>query len=736
MSTRPYRVLMVEDSAADAALIEAHLRGSHAARFECERASDLQGARQWLASGAPLDVIVLDLSLPDSRGIDTLRQVLELNPEGPVVVLSGAADEQTAVRAIQLGAQDALAKDQINGQILPRTLRAAIERARLEKAHAELSAAVEACDDAIIGIDSQGCISTWNGGAARTYEYSAQEMLGAPITLLAPEHRRGEMLTAVERLRAGEHIRQLETVHVTRSGGTRLVSLSLSPVIDPGGGVRGGVVVGRDITANMQLLSELRMSEDRFFRLVRHAADAIFVVDEQGRFIHANYQAERSLGYTNAELQEKQVSDIQVSLGENVARDVWGRLASEDAVTVRGRHRRKDGSTFPVEVRVGRFEFDGQECLLAIARDLTDREQMESSLRQRQEHLRLLSGQLPAFFWTTDRALRITSALGAAVGGSFASAADVVGVTLQDYLADNDAAAEVTAAHHAALEGRASTIDIRWGDKLHRARIEPLRQDGSEIVGAIGVALDITEQKLVQIELGEARQISRGYPARRPPSIEGFDIAGLSQACDAAGGDFFDYLRLPDGATAIAICDVGGHGLGPAMLMAATRAYLRALCQSQNDPAEILTRLNATLCGDSDQRRLVALFLARLEPRKRQLSFASAGHRSLMLRRGGEHEVLYGTGLPLIVVEDCRYEQNEPISLESGDIVLLYTDGLVEASAAGQSPFGSSRLLETVRKNRHLSAEAIVASLFQAVQAHAPQALRDDDMTAVVIKAL
>jgi two-component system cell cycle response regulator len=133
MIEAPTRILLLEDNPSDAHLFEQILRGTNTARYSVATATRLSEVRPLLGGQRP-DVIVLDLNLPDTTGLQTLRRIMEYVPETPVIVLTGSDDEETGIRALQSGAQDYLVKDQIDSRSLPRALRYALERHRLKAA--------------------------------------------------------------------------------------------------------------------------------------------------------------------------------------------------------------------------------------------------------------------------------------------------------------------------------------------------------------------------------------------------------------------------------------------------------------------------------------------------------------------------------------------------------------------------------------------------------------------------
>jgi phosphoserine phosphatase RsbU/P len=303
------------------------------------------------------------------------------------------------------------------------------------------------------------------------------------------------------------------------------------------------------------------------------------------------------------------------------------------------------------------------------------------------------------------------------------------------------------------LEGGAPRLNWRATETVGR------RKDGTEIpveisinemhLGGqrrfVGFIRDITERKRTERELRDnqeqfrvAREIQQRLFPRSAPVIPGYDLAGITRPAEATGGDYFDHLRMPKGRWAVIVADVTGHGVGPALLMAETRAYLHTLLANREDVGEILTRANNLLAEDISQEYFVTLFLGALDPGTGHFDYASAGHPPgyVLGPDGALKRSLRRTGVPLGMFPDTTYQGDRHTRLERGDLVVLMTDGIEEAMAPDQSVFGAERALQVVRDHRHLPAQGILDALCQAVSgfsAHTPQM---DDITAVIMKVL
>jgi serine phosphatase RsbU (regulator of sigma subunit) len=240
-----------------------------------------------------------------------------------------------------------------------------------------------------------------------------------------------------------------------------------------------------------------------------------------------------------------------------------------------------------------------------------------------------------------------------------------------------------------------------------------------------------------EAELGIARGIQQGLVAKAPPVLPGFDIAGSSHCADETGGDYFDFLPLLGSCQGVVIADASGHGLGPALVITETRAYLRAFALTHEDIGRIVALVNRRLAEDVGDTYFVTLFLARLDPRTRSLLCTSAGHMPGFLfdRSGGVKAVLESTGLPLGIVPDADFPTAREVTLEPGDLLLLLTDGVAEARAPDGTAFGLGRAIDIVRVYRKDTAAQIVCNLYHAVRAFAHNQPQVDDITAVVIKA-
>ena len=270
------------------------------------------------------------------------------------------------------------------------------------------------------------------------------------------------------------------------------------------------------------------------------------------------------------------------------------------------------------------------------------------------------------------------------------------------------------------------------------------------LLGLVGIGVG---SRILQRQIEHRRQAERSLRARDaqmlaaqqiqacllpagPPPLPGFDIAGATYPAEFTSGDYYDYIPMRDGSIGLVIADVCGHGLGPALLMASTQAFLRSSAEVHDDISEILSRVNRCLLDVAEQDRFVTLFLGRLDPLARTLTYSSAGHPTgyVLDASGAIKTQLEGTTVPLAIASDTTFPLGSAVSLESGDTVLLLTDGILEAQSPAGEFFGIERLLQTVRAAQTGKAAEVIARLFQAVRAFCGSEKPVDDITAVVIR--
>jgi serine phosphatase RsbU (regulator of sigma subunit) len=240
----------------------------------------------------------------------------------------------------------------------------------------------------------------------------------------------------------------------------------------------------------------------------------------------------------------------------------------------------------------------------------------------------------------------------------------------------------------------------------------------------------LTEQSLA------ARVVQQRLLPVDSPLVAGFDVFGAVYPAEATSGDCFDYVPLPDGTLAIMIADVSGHGFPSALVMAETRAYVRAFAQVQSDVGQIVRGANVALCRDLRGDGFVTMMIAQLDPRDFTVRYTNAGHPPgfILDSAGGVRARLDACGLPLGMESGGNYPVSDSIRLSPGDLAFLFTDGITESLAADSSLFGMARVLDVVRTQRAGSARDVVEAVHAAARRFAGGTAQLDDITAVALK--
>ena len=229
------------------------------------------------------------------------------------------------------------------------------------------------------------------------------------------------------------------------------------------------------------------------------------------------------------------------------------------------------------------------------------------------------------------------------------------------------------------IVNRKKSGELFWSEQT----ISPIKDQTGATTHFVSVLKDMTALRKKQeqeFHMALARELQQRY-YRTTASLPGFDIAAAAYPADETGGDYFDFIPQPDGSLYIVVADVAGHGFGSALQMAEVRASLRAYATMAPDISGLLACINRSLTDTFGGNGLVTMFLGRINPGKRSLEYASAGHvPGYLLRDSGEiGVVLASTAPPLGAFPDQQFCSGPAVPLEHGDIIVLLTDGITES---------------------------------------------------------
>lgn len=245
---------------------------------------------------------------------------------------------------------------------------------------------------------------------------------------------------------------------------------------------------------------------------------------------------------------------------------------------------------------------------------------------------------------------------------------------------------------------------------------------------------DAEKKKLLEEELRRAASIQQGLLPPEPVSHPPFQIAGRNLPSQDVGGDYFDFIDCEGGAVCVALGDVAGKGMSAALLTASLHANLRAQIETGRPLPEVVGRVNRAIYRAVRGQRFITFVVAMLEPSTGALQYVNAGHNPpVLLRAGGAVEALDKGGFLLGVFEDASYEM-AALTMNPGDLLVLYSDGVTEAMDADSNEFGDERLVAFIRENRLLAPEAFVDALIQRVRDFSHLGKPGDDVTISVVR--
>lgn len=251
----------------------------------------------------------------------------------------------------------------------------------------------------------------------------------------------------------------------------------------------------------------------------------------------------------------------------------------------------------------------------------------------------------------------------------------------------------------------------------------------------------LRERETMKQSLQLAGVVQKSLLPKQIPNLKHFDIAGHCLYCEETGGDYYDFIDLADvhsNKFSVVLGDVSGHGIGAALLMASVRGIMHSeIKHSAADLVKLLDSLNQQVIEDTEADKFVTLFHGILDDRNRSFIWASAGHEPAYWyhTRESHFEELPNTGMPIGILPDAVFDQAGPISPESGDLIIIGTDGIWEARNEHNAFFGKERFYKTIQAHAQETAQQLCAAVIDEVAAFIGPADRTDDITLIIIKA-
>ena len=244
------------------------------------------------------------------------------------------------------------------------------------------------------------------------------------------------------------------------------------------------------------------------------------------------------------------------------------------------------------------------------------------------------------------------------------------------------------------------------------------------------------ERERLEREQQVASEIQQRFLPAAAPVVNGYELQGISFPCYEIGGDYYDFIQREDGKLVVALGDVSGKGTAAALLMSSLHAAVHAHTEIHDSLAKTIGAVNRYLVESIPANRFVTLFYAELDPKNGALSFLNAGHNPpLIVHSGGTMEQLAAGGLPLGIMPDADFREGRT-QLHHGDVLVIYSDGVSEATNPAGEEFGPTRLYEVVARNMDASAGGIRDRIESALTKFCQGTPAADDITLVICKRL
>ncbi|HKK15418.1 MAG TPA: SpoIIE family protein phosphatase [Gammaproteobacteria bacterium] len=246
------------------------------------------------------------------------------------------------------------------------------------------------------------------------------------------------------------------------------------------------------------------------------------------------------------------------------------------------------------------------------------------------------------------------------------------------------------------------------------------------------------QHELVQKDLEIARGIQQSLLPGKDAKFSEYELAGFSRAALKTGGDYYDWQLLDNSHLILTIADATGHGIGPALMTTACRAYMRAILDRQKEPEVLMQKLNRLIHEDMPAGKFVTFALVDLDFNKHEVLFLSAGHAPhLLIRdRTGEVEKIGAQGIPLGISDHQDFDPPVIRQIEKNDILVMLSDGVFEVENKKGKKLGLVQLTDCILKKKHLPAVELVDEISVYLDNYLEGQLPGDDMTLVIIKRI
>ena len=514
----------------------------------------------------------------------------------------------------------------------------------------------------------------------------------------------------------------------------------------------------KDITDCKDVEFALIESEQRFRQMADLSGEWLWEQDPEGYYLYSSSAVKQILGFSQEQIIGKHYTELLTSQDKQAMTVYSSNRHAFNALINHYRH--QDGHEVLTESN-GLPITDAQGKILkwrGVDRDITARMHFQNALIESERRTRLIIESSINAIVIMDSQGMITDWNRPAVQMFGWSAAEAIGQRLAELIIPGRF-------HDSHRQGLAHFLKTGDGPILNR-QIEQiaLRRNGEEFPVELSVSAlqvgdsfifsgfihDISGRKaaekqirqaqielaLSQKEIAIAQQIQAGLAPTEPIKNDHFEITGICLPANKVGGDYYDFFFRTDTRLDIVIADVSGHSIGAGLFMVETRSALRVQNNPAVTPAQTLGILNNYLFADLNKSDyFITLFYLQVDIAQQQISYANAGHPPPLLFSRSQQTLqeLDADGLIVGVKQNVQFAE-KTLKLKAGDVILFYTDGLIEAESQTQEFFGLERVKTILLQNNHLPAQSIITAIFAALQQYCESMTFVDDISLMVFK--
>ncbi len=549
-----------------------------------------------------------------------------------------------------------------------------------------------------------------------------------------------------------------EFLNQRKDGSTYWVLENISAIKNSTGEITHFVAVEEDITRRKDAESALAESEQRFRQMAEMTGEWLWEQDPNGYYLYSSAAVKQILGYSPDQVIGKNYTELLTA--QDQATQQTYAFSQRPFIALINHYQHREGQQVLTE-STGLPILNAKGEIVkwrGVDHDITARMHFQEALIESEKRTRLI-------IESSMNAIVIMDSYGIIIDWNRRaekmfgwSREEAVGQRLDDLIIP-------PRFHIAHREGLRAFLQTGVGPMLNKlTETAAIRRDGTEFPVELSVSPlklgnayvfsgfihDISSRKaaeeqirqaqvnlaITQNEIRIAQQIQATLSPSVPITTPELEVTGTCLPADKVGGDYFDYFFRNETELEMVIADVSGHSIGPALFMVEARSAIRAQTDASATPADTLQALNNFLFADLNQSDyFITLFYAQIDVGKRQMRYANAGHPPPLLlnRRKKEFKELDAEGLLLGIRKNIIFEE-KTIDLESGDLILFYTDGLTEAENADKNFFGLQRTKDLLLQHADDSPQDIIKTVFTELGGFCQNTAFADDVTLMVLR--